>query len=371
MVVLLALLVSAVAAAGLLSAWSYPGRPRPFLDRDGRPALGSIAEKIRVEVNGIDQAMLIKARDSTKPVLLYLHGGMPDYFLTERYPTGLEDHFVVCWWEQRGAGMSYSSDIPRETMTVEQLIADTTTVTHYLRRRFGQEKIYLMGHSGGTFVGIQAAARTPELYHAYVGVAQVSNQLRSEWLAYEYMLGRLKAQGNLRLARRLQAAPVTLEKGVPLKYLSVRDEAMHALGVGTTRDMRSVMTGIFWASLRCRQYTLREKLSTWRGKIASGVSPVWREMLCTDLTKRLPEAGVPVYFFHGVHDHTCSYVEARAYFDELRAPLKGFYSFAQSAHSPVFEEPDRALKILLEDVLAGTNRLADRSRSLTGRPHSG
>ena len=65
-------------------------------------------------------------------------------------------------------------------MTLEQLISDTLAVTNYLRERFGQEKIYLMGHSGGTFIGIQAAARAPELYYAYIGEAQMSYQLESK-----------------------------------------------------------------------------------------------------------------------------------------------------------------------------------------------
>ena len=69
--------------------------------------------------------MFIESKDAAHPVLLFLHGGMPEYFLTERYPTGLEDDFTVVWWEQRGAGLSYSPGIPAETMTLEQFIADT------------------------------------------------------------------------------------------------------------------------------------------------------------------------------------------------------------------------------------------------------
>jgi hypothetical protein len=39
--------------------------------------------------------------------------------------------------------------------------------------------------------------------------------------------------------------------------------------------------------------------------------------------------------------------------------VKGFYEFENSAHSPLFEEPKRATEILLQDVLRGTNALAD------------
>ena len=131
------------------------------------------------------QGMIIESKNSSNPVLLYLHGGMPDYFLSMRYPTGFEDFFTVVWWEQRGAGLSYSPDILEESLTSEQYIADTLAVTDYLRRRFGQDRIYLMGHSGGTFFGLQAAARAPERYRPYIGVAQMTNQLESELLAYD------------------------------------------------------------------------------------------------------------------------------------------------------------------------------------------
>ena len=266
------LLVCVFILVGVLLAYS-PGKPEPFLDENGSPLAGSISEKIFVNINGVEQGMFIKSKDATHPVLLYLHGGMPDYFLTQKYPTGLEDYFTVVWWEQRGSGISYSADIPPETMTLEQMISDTLEVTNYLRHRFGKEKIYLMGHSGGTFIGIQAAARAPELYYAYIGVAQMSNQLKSERLAYEYMLKQFKENGNTEMVRKLEAAPVTMTDGTPDAYLALRDEAMHSLGIGTTHDMKSVITGIFLPSLTSREYTLMEKVNMWRGKSRSGVSP--------------------------------------------------------------------------------------------------
>ena len=157
-----------------------------------------------------------------------------------------------------------------------------------------------MGHSGGTFIGIQAAARAPELYYAYIGVAQMSDQLKSEILAYEYMLQQFKADGNDEMVRKLEAAPVTMTGGTPAAYLAVRDEAMHSLGIGTTREMNSVVTGIFCPSLTSRDYTFMEKVNMWRGKAHSGVSSLWTTMLATDLSKQVPELDIPVYFFQGI-----------------------------------------------------------------------
>ena len=347
-----------VILAGILLIRS-PGKPKPFADGNGSPLAGSISEKIHVTINGVEQGMFIKSKDETHPVLLYLHGGMPDYFLTRKYPTGLEDIFTVVWWEQRGSGISYSPGIPPETMTLEQMISDTLELTNYLRHRFGKEKIYLMGHSGGTFIGIQAAARAPELYYAYIGVAQMANQLKSESLAYEYMLKQFKENGNTKLVRKLEAAPVTMTGGTPDAYRKVRDVAMHSLGIGTTHDMKSVITGIFLPSLASRDYTFLEKVNMWRGKSRSGISVMWDTMLATDLSGEVPELDLPVYFFEGIYDYTCSYIEAKSYFENLKAPVKGFYTFEKSAHSPLFEEPEKMQLILKEDVLAGLNSLAD------------
>ena len=351
-------LVCILILTGVLLACS-PGKAKPFLDDSGKPLEGSISEKAHVNINGVEQGMFIKSKDSTNPVLLYLHGGMPDYFLTRKYPTGLENYFTVVWWEQRGSGLSYSSNIPPETMTLEQMISDTKEVTNYLRKRFGKDKIYLMGHSGGTFIGIQVAAQAPELYYAYIGVAQMSNQLKSERLAYEYMLKLFRERGNKKMVRKLEAAPVTMTDGMPNAYLSLRDPAMHSLGIGTTHDMHSVINGIFLPSLTCREYTLFEKINMWRGKSRSGISILGDDMLTTDLTKKVPELKLPVYFFEGIYDYTCSYTEAKSYFEKLKAPIKGFYTFEQSAHSPLFEEPVKMQHIIREDILTGLNKLTD------------
>ena len=358
LIIISILLACMLILVGVLQAWS-PGKPEPFLDENGNPLAGSISEKVFVNINGVRQGMFIESKDATHPVLLYLHGGMPEYFLTQKYPTGLENYFTVVWWEQRGSGISYSADIPPETMNLEQMISDTLEVTNYLRNRFHVEKIYLMGHSGGTFIGIQVAARAPELYYAYIGVAQMSYQLKSEELAYEYMLEQFNKNGNKEMVRKLEAAPVTMTGGIPDAYLALRDHAMHSLGIGTMHEMDSVLTGIFIPSLQSRDYTLSEKINMWRGKAGSGVALLWDDMLTTDLSKEVTELSIPVYFFEGIYDYTCSYTLAKEYFDQLKAPIKGFYTFEQSAHSPLFEEPEKMGRILREDVLVGVNNLAD------------
>jgi pimeloyl-ACP methyl ester carboxylesterase len=133
---------------------------------------------------------------------------------------------------------------------------------------------------------------------------------------------------------------------------------MHELGIGTTRDMRSVVNGMLLRSLANREYTLSEKINLWRGKLFSA-SQLWNTQLANDLTKKVTRLEVPVYFLHGVYDYTVSYPLAKSYFDQLEAPVKGFYTFKHSAHSPFFEEPEKMREIMRVDVLMGTTILAD------------
>jgi pimeloyl-ACP methyl ester carboxylesterase len=101
-----------------------------------------------------------------------------------------------------------------------------------------------------------------------------------------------------------------------------------------------------------------DKINIWRGKLWSRPF-FWDDMLRDDLSARLTTFELPVYFFVGQYDQTASPTLARAYFDAIDAPVKGFYVFGNSAHSPLFEEPERATQILLQDVLRGTTVLAD------------
>jgi len=126
--------------------------------------------------------------------------------------------------------------------------------------------------------------------------------------------------------------------------------------------MRSMITVIFLPSLTCRDYTIAEKINLWRGKARAGVHPLWNTILATDLASQVPELDIPAYFFHGIYDYTVSYNLAKDYFNKIKAPVKGFYTFNQSAHSPMFEEPDRVKEILLTDILTGSNSLAEKKQ---------
>jgi pimeloyl-ACP methyl ester carboxylesterase len=337
-----------------------PGNPKKILDKNGNKLKNSISEKIFLDINGSKQGMFIKGKNLDNPITLFLHGGIPVYFLTEKYPTHLEDNFTMVWLEQRNCGISYSSGSSQNRAAIEQLVDDTIVLTKYLLERFNKKKIYLMGHSGGTFLGVYVIDKMPELYEAYIGMAQMSDQLLSEKIAYEYILNRYKETKNQKMVDYFLSINLNDQKKLPEEYLKIRDASMHELGIGTMRNMRNIAADLFLPSLFFSEYTLLEKYNLWAGKSKFGISQNWEIMTRTNLIETKNDFKIPVYFFHGLYDYTCSYELAKKYFDNITAPIKGFYTFDQSAHTPLFEEPEKANRILINDVKNLRADLADR-----------
>ncbi len=343
-----------------------PGKPGVLLDKTGNPAAGSISEKVFVKINGVKQGMIIKGRNTENPVLLFVHGGpcFSEYFLAEKFPTGLEEQFTVCYWDQRGGGLSYHPDIPLESINLDQLKCDTIEVTNYLCKRFGKEKIYLMAHSGGTSFAIQAASEEPQHYYAYIGISQITRQAESEKLAYQYMMSRYLEEGNKKMVRKLQEYPIPDSDSYvnPFFKSPLRDKSMHELGIGTMRSMKSVFGGVFIPVMTCKAYTFGEKANIWISK-ASFIkkTQLFDQVLSLDLTTKVKELKIPVYFFSGAYDLTVNHDLSKSYLAGLKAPIKGFYTFEKSAHSPNYEEPEKMLQILQKDVMKGTNGLADKN----------
>jgi pimeloyl-ACP methyl ester carboxylesterase len=352
-IMLLFLLASMTISAPIIIIISNSsGKPKQFLDENKRIITNSISEKGFIEINGAKLYFFIKGKNLTNPILLYLHGGMPDYFLTQKYPTGLDDIFTVVWWEQRGAGLSYNARFKESDVTIDNLIDDTKDITNYLRNRFSRDKIYLMAHSGGSYLGIKVIEKYPELYTAYIGVAQISYQKLSEKKACDYILEHYRNDKKKeKIVNDLIQNPIIMTKPIPTKYTRIRDYAMHDLGIGTMHNMNSVVTGLFIPSLLFKEYSLREKIVLWKGKASSGISIIWNEMITHDLTKENIIFKIPVFFLHGIYDYTCSYELAKEYFEKISAPRKGFYSFNNSAHSPIFEEPKECIEIIKENIL--------------------
>lgn len=242
-------------------------------------------------------------------------------------------------------------------MTLEQMIEDTLAVTDFLREHFKQEKIYVMGHSWGSLLGVMAVQKVPELFHAYIGIGQVVRQAESERLAYAFMLEEFRAAENKGMVRKLEKYPIDQGAKIDSRYLAVRSLGMAKLGIGIMHHLRSMLKSVM-SVLAYKGYSWKDKIHYPMGNSFS-LNCLWDDVLQIDLCQTVPRLDVPVYIFHGKFDFQVSYTLAKEYSEVLESPIKGFYTFDESAHSPCFEEPEKMCRILREDVLMGKADLGD------------
>jgi len=330
-----------------------PGKTPPITDGQGNIVPSSIAEMGYVNLGGMDQFILIRGRDVANPVLLLLHGGpgTPQTHLFNRFNSELENHFVVVNWEQRGAGKSYHPDIPSESMTVGQLIEDTHELTLYLKERFGKEKIFLLGHSWGAYLGIRTAASYPEDYYAYIGVGQVVDQQESEAVSYRKVLNLAKAAGNKKAIRELETAGPPVDGHYPggTKTLVKLRRWWREFG-GACKNPDDLFSIFIKPLLLAKEYTLQDKLTYFAGEGFS-VEHLLGPLMNCDLRREIPKLEVPIYLLHGRYDLQTVYELAEEYINQVKAPYKELITFENSAHLVPYEEADRFHNILINKVL--------------------
>ena len=188
-------------------------------------------ELLEIPVGSTKQWLSISRANHNNPVLLMIHGGpasteMPTSWW---FQGGWEDYFTVVQWDQRGAGKSYNTNDPlliRPTLNLERMVDDAHEVVEYLRHRYDKEKIFVLGHSWGSIIGISIAQRYPQLLHAYIGTGQLINGRDNERVSYEETLRAATAAGNTRAVSELKSiAPYPEADGsVPLpKIFMERD----------------------------------------------------------------------------------------------------------------------------------------------------
>ena len=319
------------------------GKIPAFKDEKGNVIPNSISEKTWIDVDDSKIGLIIVGENKDNPVLLFCGGGpgIPEYLLENFYGSALTKHFVVVYFDYRGTGLSYKK-VDKNNMTSERYLKDVDEITDYLIKRFNTEKVYLMGHSFGTYIALNAANIHPEKYHAYLTVSQNVNQKESELIAYDYMLKEYEKNNNKSMVSKLKKYNIKDEEDFnKYKTSNIRDKSMHDLGIGTTRKMKGVIKGIFFPSLKCKAYTIKERINIWKGKAASNSFKVTDESFNFNAFDSINSIDIPIYFFAGKYDYTCAEQLQKKYYNYINAPYKKYYLYENSAHSPIFEEYDK------------------------------
>jgi pimeloyl-ACP methyl ester carboxylesterase len=279
-------------------------------------------------------------------VLLYIHGG-PGYVsipMSWWFTRGLEEYFTVVQWDQRGAGKTHLLNDPATiapTLTTERMIADVEEMATWARHEFGKDKIFVLGHSYGSFLGLQFAQRHPEWLYAYIGVCQSINGPENERRGWRFAMDMARHAGNSEAVHELESIAPYPPSGhpVPIKDLYVQRKWVGYFGgVMAYRTNNSADADLSQLS---PDYSDQEIEHIWDGNKFS-TPYLLPDLVASDLSK-INKLSIPLILIEGRHDMNVNSDIAAAWFAQVEAPEKHLIWFEHSGHMPMTEEPGKFL----------------------------
>ena len=321
-------LVAGVAIPLLAALYTFKSFTMPIFAQE------SIAELFELDVNGDAQYLLVRGVDRKQPVMLFVHGGpgMPAMFLAHDFQRGLEKEFVVVHWDQRASGKSFKNTTDQAQLSISLLLSDMDVVVDYLRGSLGASKLWIVGHSHGSYLGALYARRHPEKVCAFVGTGQVADESgagRTRAVQEKFLRGRLE---------NLDRAPDTL----------IDDSNLEELLFLTGSELygETSFSPLLMSGLMAPEYSLFDALNIARGSSFSSRSMIYdmpRDLLASEW-----QFDVPVAVIMGRHDMVTPTQLSREYYDRIEAPKKAWYVFEETSHFPHFEQPRKFTKTLAE-----------------------
>lgn len=310
----------------------------------------SISEKFVMDINGSPNGFFINSRDTDNPVLLLVSSGpgTDDYVFTDRYKDmRLEEDFTVVYWDYRDMGIAYDKSFDTDEITLENILKDTETVTDYLKKRFGKDKIFIMGFSGGAHISLRAVEAHPENYYALINMAQpVTDGPEQDALMYEFMRRVFTEKEDAKSLKKLEESIARTETGeIVCKDWYNFVALVHKAGGGTIKD-KSEFEGIVLPILLCRCYTVKEKLQYVPAMKMYRKTPLAEELDGFDYRESITSLEIPAFFLSGESDYNCPWELVKEYAEIIDAPDKEIFLIPDAAHSPLWENPSVTCDIL-------------------------
>lgn len=315
-----------------------------------------------ITLGGIDQSILVQARNKDKPVLLVLHGGPGMPFpgvscrsvenILQVTTSKLIDNFILVYWDQRGTGKSYSNRIEKHSLHMNQFISDANDLVDNLREKFKVEKIYLAGISWGSVIGLNLVNQFSNKFFAYFGLAQIVNWAESDKLFYSWAVEYAKIMHNQKAINELMKIGYPPYNEGAEKWNVLRKWQMRFNGyiykeniVNPPNPLSSIKH-----LLTSPDYKISDVVNTFKG-----MPLVFNDKMMIDISEidffNINEIEIPVFFFHGRHDKVCDVNLMERFFDQLSAPSgKNIIWLDNSAHFFYSDDAEKVEEIIIKSI---------------------
>lgn len=301
----------------------------------------------KLEINNSQQWVLYRGKNIDKPIVLFIHGGpaSPLMLFSRGFDNAFIKDFLVVHWDQRQSGKSYDPTQPLDSFSAQQVAKDGLAVVDHLQKKFGKSKILLVGHSWGSIIGALMVKNAPDNFYAYISVGTVADMAKGDVQKYLYLNNEITDKGDATDKadlKKLGSPPwkdfgqITILSRLMMKYKG----SFYNL---TSKQLNTAVE-------KSKDYSVSEmkNMNVAMEKIWYHIGPFLFNYKAEDTLK---EIDVPVYFAQGTHDMATTTAIAKEYFDKLTA-LKGkhWVEFHNSAHFPMYEEPQEFLSLMKRTV---------------------
>jgi pimeloyl-ACP methyl ester carboxylesterase len=279
---------------------------------------------------------MIRGKDKDNTVILFVHGGpgTSEIPYADKYQDLLESKFTVVNYDQRTSGKSFHFFEDYSNLSPGLLVEDLLAVTDYITELLGKEKVILIGHSYGTYIGMQAAYQAPEKFEAYIGLGKMSDTVESEIDNLNYTIEQAQNTGNTEDVLYLQGLTEKIKNGdmfTPRNYV---------IKYGGATRLIDNPDGDNLGMLLSSEYNLLDVIRYNYG-LTFSQKFLLKDLTENPLTSIVTKLELPFYFIMGKYDYMTSSNTAIKYVDMIEADEKEFITFEKSAHYPQFEEEDK------------------------------
>ncbi|GIN87992.1 proline iminopeptidase [Heyndrickxia sporothermodurans] len=318
-----------------------------------------------VTIGDIQQYLYHRGENIHNPVMLFLHGGpgSPMLPFAQDFQLPWEKHVTIVHWEQRNSGKTFYKNNPKDvnsTTTIEQLITDTFEIVLYLKQKYKKEKIWIMGHSWGSFLGSLFIQQYPQLVKGYIGVGQVVDMFENERIGFEKTLEFAisnEYKKDIQKLSSLKPYPTKVFNHDLKNNLKKLRKIQGKYGLAakpTAKLVLSAATSPFY-SLKDLRYLMLADIDG----ISHGQSLIFKELFGTYNLATTYQ--VPVFYIHGMKDWQTPYSILEEYFDTLTAPQKEVYPIIDAGHATMLDKPLEFTNAVLS-ILKSTNEEKQRTR---------